>query len=77
MTLAFLQQAAPGPGGLGQTLTGFLPIILVFIWRLARNREILGEDRNRRGFEALAIGTVVWTSTLSIVLLIATATGHA
>jgi len=31
MTLALLQQAAPGPGGLGQTVTGFLPIILVFV----------------------------------------------
>ena len=30
MTLALLQQAAPGPGGLGQTLTGFLPILFVF-----------------------------------------------
>jgi preprotein translocase subunit YajC len=31
MTLAFLQQAAPGAGGLQQTLTGFLPLILVFV----------------------------------------------
>jgi preprotein translocase subunit YajC len=30
MTLAFLLQAAPGPGGLGSTLTGFLPILFVF-----------------------------------------------
>ena len=31
MTLALLQQAAPGTGGLVQTLTGFLPIIFVFV----------------------------------------------
>ncbi len=31
MTLAFLLQAAPGPGGLGGTLSGFLPLILVFV----------------------------------------------
>jgi len=31
MTLAFLLQAAPGAGGLTQTLTGFLPIIFVFV----------------------------------------------
>ncbi len=30
MTLALLQQAAPAPGGLGSTLTGFLPILFVF-----------------------------------------------
>jgi preprotein translocase subunit YajC len=31
MTLALLQLAAPGPGGLGSTLSGFLPLILVFV----------------------------------------------
>jgi preprotein translocase subunit YajC len=31
MTLAFLLQAAPGAGGLTQTITGFLPIIFVFV----------------------------------------------
>src|SRR5947209_7393049 len=49
-----------------------LPIVLVFIWRLARNRELLGEHRNRRGFDLLAAGTVLWTSTLSLALLVIT-----
>jgi Mn2+/Fe2+ NRAMP family transporter len=56
-----------------QTVNGaLLPIILIFIWRLARNRELLGPHANRRGFDLLAAATVLWTSALSVVLLVAT-----
>jgi Mn2+/Fe2+ NRAMP family transporter len=59
-----------------QTVNGaLLPIILIFIWRLARNRELLGPHANRRGFDLLAAATVLWTSALSLVLLVATLAG--
>jgi Mn2+/Fe2+ NRAMP family transporter len=44
-----------------------LPILLIFIWRLAASRELMGEYRNGRAF--IAGFTVVATSTLSILLL--------
>jgi Mn2+/Fe2+ NRAMP family transporter len=49
-----------------------LPIILIFIWRLARNAELLGEHRNGRRFDWLAAGTVVWASVLSVFAVVAT-----
>jgi Mn2+/Fe2+ NRAMP family transporter len=59
-----------------QTVNGaLLPIILIFIWRLARNRELLGAHANRRGFDLLAAATVLWTSALSLILLVATIAG--
>jgi Mn2+/Fe2+ NRAMP family transporter len=59
-----------------QTVNGaLLPIILIFIWRLARNRELLGAHANRRGFDLLAATTVLWTSVLSLILLVATIAG--
>ena len=54
-----------------------LPIILVFIWRLSRSAEVLGEHRNGRLFDLLAAGTVLWTSVLSVILLLATLLGYA
>jgi Mn2+/Fe2+ NRAMP family transporter len=56
-----------------QTVNGvLLPIILIFIWRLARNRELLGPHANSRAFDVLATATVLWTSALSLILLAVT-----
>jgi NRAMP (natural resistance-associated macrophage protein)-like metal ion transporter len=52
-----------------------LPINLFFIWRLARSRKVMGKHRNRRGLDALAAITVLFTSTLSIVLVVVTMAG--
>jgi Mn2+/Fe2+ NRAMP family transporter len=46
-----------------------LPILLIFIWRLAASGELMGEYRNGRTFNVIAGFTVVATSTLSILLL--------
>jgi Mn2+/Fe2+ NRAMP family transporter len=52
-----------------------LPILLVFIWRLAGNRELMGEYRNGRIFNLLAFLTVAATSGLSLLLLAVTLSG--
>jgi len=52
-----------------------LPILLVFVWRLASNRELMGRYRNGRAFNLIAGATVVATSTLSILLLAVTVGG--
>ena len=52
-----------------------LPILLVFIWRLASNRELMGEYRNGRVFNLIAFLTVAATSTLSVLLLVITVGG--
>ena len=54
-----------------------LPVTLFFVWRLARNAELMGEYRNGRIFDLLAGVTVVATSGLSILLLVVTLTGNA
>jgi Mn2+/Fe2+ NRAMP family transporter len=54
-----------------------LPVTLFFVWRLARNHELMGEYRNGRIFDALAGATVLATSALSILLLGLTLTGRA
>ena len=46
-----------------------LPILLIFIWRLAASGELMGEYRNGPAFNVIAGLTVVATSTLSILLL--------
>ncbi len=46
-----------------------LPITLVFIWRLASNRELMGDHVNGPAFSVLAGATVLATSTLSVLLL--------
>ena len=46
-----------------------LPILLIFIWRLAASRELMGEYRNGPAFNVIALLTVVATSGLSILLL--------
>jgi Mn2+/Fe2+ NRAMP family transporter len=47
-----------------------LPVLLVFIWRLASNRELMGEHRNGRVFNLLAFLTVAATSALSLLLAV-------
>jgi Mn2+/Fe2+ NRAMP family transporter len=49
-----------------------LPITLFFIWKLASNRELMGSYTNTRTFNVLAGGTVLATSTLSVLLLLVT-----
>jgi Mn2+/Fe2+ NRAMP family transporter len=46
-----------------------LPITLFFVWRLASNRNLMGEYANGRTFAVLAGATVIATSTLSMLLL--------
>jgi Mn2+/Fe2+ NRAMP family transporter len=54
-----------------------LPVTLFFVWRLARNEELMGEYRNGRAFDLVAAATVLGTSALSIVLLGLTFAGRA
>jgi Mn2+/Fe2+ NRAMP family transporter len=54
-----------------------LPVTLFFVWRLARNRELMGEHRNGPVFDVLAGATVLATSGLSILLLGLTLSGRA
>jgi NRAMP (natural resistance-associated macrophage protein)-like metal ion transporter len=54
-----------------------LPVTLFFVWRLARNRELMGEYRNGSVFDLFAGATVLATSALSLTLLVATLTGTA
>ena len=49
-----------------------LPVLLVFIWRLANDRELMGDYRNGRTFNVIAGLTVIATSTLSLLLLAVT-----
>jgi Mn2+/Fe2+ NRAMP family transporter len=46
-----------------------LPVLLVFVWRLASDRELMGDYRNGRVFNAVAGLTVLATSGLSVLLL--------
>src|SRR5579884_2008124 len=54
-----------------------LPVTLFFVWRLARDRELMGRHRNGRIFDALAAATVVATSALSLLLVGLTFAGKA
>jgi Mn2+/Fe2+ NRAMP family transporter len=54
-----------------------LPVTLFFVWRLARDRELMGEHRNGRVFDAIAAVTVLATSALSLALLVLTLSGRA
>jgi Mn2+/Fe2+ NRAMP family transporter len=49
-----------------------LPITLFFVWRLASNRELMGQYANGHTFNVLAGATVLATSALSILLLVVT-----
>jgi len=53
-----------------QVVNGFLlPITLFFVWRLASDRELMGDHTNGRAFNILAGATVIGTSALSLLLL--------
>jgi NRAMP (natural resistance-associated macrophage protein)-like metal ion transporter len=54
-----------------------LPVTLFFVWRLARNAELMGQYKNGRIFDLLAGVTVLATSGLSLVLLAVTLSGNA
>jgi Mn2+/Fe2+ NRAMP family transporter len=54
-----------------------LPITLFFVWRLARNAELMGEHKNGRIFDVVAGLTVLATGGLSIVLVGLTLVGKA
>ncbi len=54
-----------------------LPITLFFVWRLARNEELMGEHKNGRVFDVVAALTVFATGALSIVLVGLTLAGKA
>jgi len=59
-----------------QVVNGLLlPINLFFIWRLSRNRRLMGEHRNKGWLDGLAAVTVAVTSTLSLVLVAVTVLG--
>jgi Mn2+/Fe2+ NRAMP family transporter len=59
-----------------QVVNGLLlPINLAFIWRLARDRELMGEHRNRGLPDALAALTVAVTGSLSLILVAVTILG--
>jgi Mn2+/Fe2+ NRAMP family transporter len=52
-----------------------LPINLFFIWRLARNQELMGEHRNQGAVDLITAVTVAVTSVLSLVLVCVTVLG--
>ncbi len=52
-----------------------LPVTLFFVWRLASNRELMGDYRNGHTFNILAGATVIATSALSLALLAVTIGG--
>jgi NRAMP (natural resistance-associated macrophage protein)-like metal ion transporter len=59
-----------------QVVNGLLlPINLFFIWRLARNEELMGEHRNRGPVDWTTALTVLVTSTLSLILVAVTVLG--
>jgi Mn2+/Fe2+ NRAMP family transporter len=61
-----------------QVVNGMLlPVTLFFVWRLARNEELMGEHRNGRVFDAVAGLTVLATGALSLVLVGLTFAGKA
>jgi Mn2+/Fe2+ NRAMP family transporter len=59
-----------------QTLNGvLLPVVLLFVVRLANDREILSEYTNSRAFNVLAYGTTVVLIVLTVALLALTTFG--
>jgi Mn2+/Fe2+ NRAMP family transporter len=52
-----------------------LPVTLFFVWRLAANRELMGQYANGRTFNVLAGATVLATSGLSALLVAVTCAG--
>jgi Mn2+/Fe2+ NRAMP family transporter len=59
-----------------QVINGLLlPINLFFVWRLARNEELMGEYRNKGAVDWVTAATVGITSTLSLILVAVTVLG--
>ncbi len=59
-----------------QVVNGLLlPINLFFIWRLSRSRRVMGERRSGRFLDGAAAVTVLFTSTLSLILVAVTLAG--
>jgi Mn2+/Fe2+ NRAMP family transporter len=59
-----------------QVINGLLlPINLGFVWRLARNEELMGEHRNKGAVDWVTAATVGITSTLSLILVAVTVLG--
>jgi len=59
-----------------QTLNGLLlPVVLIFLVRLANDPDILGQHTNGRVFNALAYGTTVVLIVLTVALLVTSLTG--
>jgi NRAMP (natural resistance-associated macrophage protein)-like metal ion transporter len=59
-----------------QVVNGLLlPINLAFIWRLSRDRALMGEHRNRGIADLLTAATVALTSALSLILVAVTLSG--
>ncbi|HEX4731643.1 MAG TPA: Nramp family divalent metal transporter [Solirubrobacterales bacterium] len=59
-----------------QVVNGLLlPINLFFVWRLARNKELMGEYRNKGPVDWVTAATVAITSTLSLILVAVTVLG--
>jgi Mn2+/Fe2+ NRAMP family transporter len=59
-----------------QVVNGLLlPVNLFFVWRLARNEELMGEHRNRGPVDWVTAATVGITSTLSLILVAVTVLG--
>ena len=52
-----------------------MPVTLFFVWRLAANRELMGQYANGRTFNVFAGATVLTTSGLSALLVVATCAG--
>lgn len=59
-----------------QTLNGILlPVVLIFLVRLANDRDVLGEQTNGRVYNVLAYGTTVVLIGLTAALLVSSVTG--
>src|SRR5262249_46300006 len=59
-----------------QTLNGvLLPVVLLFLVRLANDRELLGKYTNGRFFNVLAYGTTIVLVVLTAALLVTSAFG--
>ncbi len=52
-----------------------LPVLLVFMWKLANDAELMGAYRNGPAFNLVAGVTVIATSTLSLLLVAVTVGG--
>jgi len=52
-----------------------LPFVLISVLRLVNNRELMGEHRNGRAYNVVAVVTTVVVSLLSVSLLVNTALG--